>query len=298
MLVLNRLRPAASSQAQSICLVNTRHPLSKSLKSTTASCSDFQPAVLNENYTDSSARHGLPLPRFWKCLETRQQATAANLFLTAPTHCQYGLGPRTFSTVSKTYKCWNCGESLQQTHTYFCTTCKVLQPPDEDRNYFDIMDCEISFAVNIQKLQRTYRNLQRSLHPDNFSQKQTKEQELSEKQSALVNKAYRTLLGPLSRGLYMLKLQGLQLEEASTDFAMEPQFLYEIMEINERLAATQREEETSEIGHCVQDRLQELIRDVSESFSKGDLKKAKMLLAKMKYFVNVEDKVKEKLSSS
>lgn len=95
----------------------------------------------------------------------------------------------------------------------------------------------------------------------------------------------------------MLKLQGLQLEEG-THFAMEPQFLYEIMEINESLAATQTEEEASDIGHCIQDRLQELIRDVSESFSKGDLKKAKMLLAKMKYFVNIEDKVKEKLSSS
>ncbi|XP_058888905.1 iron-sulfur cluster co-chaperone protein HscB-like isoform X2 [Acipenser ruthenus] len=297
MLVLNRLRPAASSQAQSICLVNTRHSLSKSLKSTTTTCSDFEPAFLNENDTDSPTRHCLPLTHFWKCLETRQQATAAKLFSTTSPYSQYGLGFRTFSTVLKTQNCWNCGESLQQTHTYFCTTCKVLQPPDEDRNYFDIMDCENSFAVDIQKLQRTYRNLQRSLHPDNFSQKQTKEQELSEKQSALVNEAYRTLLGPLSRGLYMLKLQGLQLEEG-THFAMEPQFLNEIMEINESLAATQTEEEASDIGHCIQDRLQELIRDVSESFSKGDLKKAKMLLAKMKYFVNIEDKVKEKLSSS
>lgn len=33
---------------------------------------------------------------------------------------------------------------------------------------------------------------------------------------------------------------------------MEPQFLYEIMEINESLAATQTEEEASDIGHCIQ----------------------------------------------
>ncbi|RXM95433.1 Iron-sulfur cluster co-chaperone protein HscB, mitochondrial, partial [Acipenser ruthenus] len=85
-----------------------------------------------------------------------------------------------------------------------------------------------------------------------------KEQELSEKQSALVNEAYRTLLGPLSRGLYMLKLQGLQLEE-DTHFAMEPQFLNEIMEINESLAATQTEEEASDIGHCIQGNTQNWI---------------------------------------
>ncbi|MGH0151321.1 UNVERIFIED_CONTAM: hypothetical protein FKN15_043690 [Acipenser sinensis] len=122
----------------------------------------------------------------------------------------------------------------------------------------------------------------------------SKEQELSEKQSALVNEAYRTLLGPLSRGLYMLKLQGLQLEEG-THFAMEPQFLYEIMEINESLAATQTEEEASDIGHCIQGII---VDDKCIVYISGDLKKAKMLLAKMKYFVNIEDKVKEKLSSS
>ena len=36
-----------------------------------------------------------------------------------------------------------------------------------------------------------------------------KEQEYSEKQSALVNKAYRTLQKPLSRGLYMVSQRNL-----------------------------------------------------------------------------------------
>ncbi|KAI1901032.1 hypothetical protein AGOR_G00055970 [Albula goreensis] len=201
----------------------------------------------------------------------------------------------TFSTVSRSKSCWKCGSAIQPTPVFFCPACKVIQAPDEHATFFDIMDCDKSFALDTQKLQRRYLSLQRSLHPDNFSQKPQEEQEYSETQSALVNKAYRTLLKPLSRGLYMLELGGMRLEEG-TDIGADPQFLLEIMEINERLDETQIKEDAKNIGLSVQGRLQDLTAKINASFDKGDVQTAKVLITQMKYFSNIEEKVKEKIS--
>ena len=49
----------------------------------------------------------------------------------------------------------------------------------------------------------------------------------------LLNTAYKTLLSPIERGLYLLELAGYPLLEGET--IMSPEFLYEVMEINEEL---------------------------------------------------------------
>ncbi|XP_023684724.1 iron-sulfur cluster co-chaperone protein HscB isoform X2 [Paramormyrops kingsleyae] len=193
--------------------------------------------------------------------------------------------------------CWSCGAALGATPVFFCPDCEVVQSPDDRSTYFDIMDCDKSFSVDIRKLQRRYIHLQRSLHPDNFSQKSQREQEYSETQTALINKAYRTLQKPLSRGLYMLELGGVRLEEETGSVA-DQHHLLEVMELNERLAKTQNIEEANDIGLSVRGKLENLTEQVNTSFRKGDLQSAKVLLAQMKYFVNVEEKVKDKLSES
>lgn len=55
----------------------------------------------------------------------------------------------------------------------------------------------------------------------------------SESFSSLLNKAYTTLLNPLLRGLYMLNIRGLSIEENS--ITMDTNFLGEIMEWNEKV---------------------------------------------------------------
>lgn len=51
--------------------------------------------------------------------------------------------------------------------------------------------------------------------------------------SSLINKAYNTLSNPLERGLYMLSLNNVSIPEGTT--SLEPEFLMEIMERNERV---------------------------------------------------------------
>ncbi|KAL1273752.1 hypothetical protein QQF64_026566 [Cirrhinus molitorella] len=189
-------------------------------------------------------------------------------------------------TVTVNKLCWKCGSSAG---LFFCSSCNVIQPPDDKTNYFDILNCEQKFSLDTQKLQKKYVELQRALHPDNFSQKSLKEQEYSEEQSALVNKAYRTLQKPLSRAVYMLELQGVLLEEG-TDASADPAFLLEVMDINESLAETRSQDEVSAIGRSVREKLKDLTELMNSSLNKGDLLTAKELLAQMKYFTNIEEK--------
>ncbi|XP_044282135.1 iron-sulfur cluster co-chaperone protein HscB isoform X2 [Varanus komodoensis] len=120
-----------------------------------------------------------------------------------------------------------------------------------------------------------------------------REQDFSDQHSSLVNKAYQTLLNPLSRGLYLLELNGVELEEG-TDTEADPEFLLEIMEMNEKLSEAHNDAKIEEIENTIAAKQAELVASVSRAFEKDDLQEAKKLLAKMKYFANLEEKVKKR----
>ncbi|XP_004400155.1 PREDICTED: iron-sulfur cluster co-chaperone protein HscB, mitochondrial [Odobenus rosmarus divergens] len=196
---------------------------------------------------------------------------------------------------SNSPQCWNCGGpgGPMRGHEFFCPQCRALQPPDPTRDYFSLMDCNRAFRVDTAKLHTRYQELQRLVHPDFFSQRSQTEKDFSEKHSTLVNDAYKTLLAPLSRGLYLLKLHGVEIPEG-TDDEMDRQFLMEIMEMNEKLAEAQSEAAMKEIESIVRAKQKELTDSVSRAFEQDDLEKAKEMLTKMRYFSNIEEKIKLK----
>ncbi|NXT03141.1 HSC20 protein, partial [Jacana jacana] len=119
------------------------------------------------------------------------------------------------------------------------------------------------------------------------------EQCFSEQHSSLINKAYQTLLNPLSRGLYLLELKGVE-PARETDSDADSAFLMEIMEINEELAEPKDEDSLQEIETLIKVKREELTEEVTAAFERDDLQEAKKLLTKLKYFANLEDKLKKK----
>ncbi|XP_054248497.1 iron-sulfur cluster co-chaperone protein HscB [Indicator indicator] len=192
-------------------------------------------------------------------------------------------------------RCWSCGSPLPGAEgpPRFCPGCQALQPPDQRPDLFRLMDCDRSFRVDAQQLQRRFRSLQLAVHPDRFGQRPPKERHFSEQHSSLINKAYQTLLNPLNRGLYLLELHGVELAQ-ETDYDADSVFLTEIMEINEKLAESENEDSLQEIETLIKAKQEELTKEVTAAFERGDLQEAKKLLAKMKYFANLEDKLKQK----
>ena len=119
------------------------------------------------------------------------------------------------------------------------------------------------------------------------------EKEISESQSAMVNKAYSTLQKPLTRGLYLLELYGEPLKE--NEVHVESDFLMEIMDINEKLASANSVQVIKSIGEENRVVLQDLIEELAKAFKSKNILTAKEILARLKYFTNIDDKVKELL---
>jgi len=186
------------------------------------------------------------------------------------------------------FKCWSCGYT-SSSYEIMCTNCHKIQDVNGSLNHFDIFDIPNDFEIDINLLTKKFRKLQAVLHPDKFSRKSSREQELSLAHSSLVNKAYETLLQPVLRAEYLLAVRGAALTEH--EVVMDQQFLMEIMEINEELEEAEGREAVARLGRRNKATRDALLQSFSHSLKNGDLTSARQTMAKIKYYENIHAKV-------
>jgi molecular chaperone HscB len=115
-------------------------------------------------------------------------------------------------------------------------------------DYFTFFGLPYKLNLESATLEREFYDLSRHLHPDINAIKSDREQEWALEQSSHLNDAYRTLKDPITRTEYLLRLQGVQLEEqskAATEEAhrtgklkkqvVPPDLLEEVFELNMQL---------------------------------------------------------------
>lgn len=114
--------------------------------------------------------------------------------------------------------------------------------------YFEVFSLPPKLTVDTAALEKQFYTLSRKLHPDRFAGRPVAEQEAALAQSSRLNDAYRILKDPIQRTQYLLKLEGIELEEqskAATDAArvtgvekkqvVPPELLEEVFELNMQL---------------------------------------------------------------
>src|SRR5579862_71627 len=157
---------------------------------------------------------------------------------------------KTLTTISSkpapegTQTCWSCG-TMRATH--FCEACGKVQPP-APVDYFTFFGLPRKLEVDVTALNRDFYELSRKLHPDLNARAGSQEQEWSLQQTSRLNDAYRTLKDPIKRTHYLLKLEGVELEEKATSATEEaratgqtkkqivpPDLLEEVFELNLQL---------------------------------------------------------------
>ncbi len=154
-----------------------------------------------------------------------------------------------------TSTCWSCGD-MRAAH--FCSACGKVQPP-VPVDYFTFFGLPRKLNVDGSALEREFYELSRKLHPDAYATVDRREQEWSLEQTSLLNDAYRTLKDPIKRTAYLLKLEGVELEEQSksaTERArtsgeikkqvVPPDLLEEVFELNMQLEELRMQKKAGE----------------------------------------------------
>jgi molecular chaperone HscB len=101
-------------------------------------------------------------------------------------------------------------------------------------NHFELFGIAPAFAIDLGRLEQSYRGIQSNVHPDRFARAGDAERRASMEMTTRVNEAYRTLRSPVRRAVYLIALNGVDVG-LETSTAMPREFLMEQLALRERL---------------------------------------------------------------
>jgi molecular chaperone HscB len=128
------------------------------------------------------------------------------------------------------------------------STVSLIAVEETHADYFIFFGLTRKLNLDGAALESGFYEMSRKLHPDLYANASLQEQQWSLEQSSLLNDAYRTLKDPIRRTEYLLRLEGVELEEqskAATERAraageikkqvVPPDLLEEVFELNMQL---------------------------------------------------------------
>ena len=148
-------------------------------------------------------------------------------------------------------------------------------------NYFELFDLPIGLQVDRSALSKKYFELQKQFHPDFFTQEDEAEQKDALEKSSLANKALKVLQQPDLTIQYLLQLKGLLTENEK--YALPPDFLMEMMELNEKLTEVDPETFKQEVA-ALETEQYEVVKDIIENYNDTTIKQDQLLKIKEYYF--------------
>src|SRR5213083_372920 len=101
-------------------------------------------------------------------------------------------------------------------------------------SHFALFGLAEAFSLDLQMLEKAYRDIQSQVHPDRFAHAGDAERRASLQWTTRVNEAYRTLRDPLQRARHLLELRGVDVA-FETNTAMPADFLVQQMALRESL---------------------------------------------------------------
>ena len=144
-------------------------------------------------------------------------------------------------------------------------------------NYFELFDIPISIKIDKTTLAKKYFELQKKYHPDFFAQGNEAEQADALEQSSAANKALKIFKNEDETIKYVLQLKGLLEEEEK--YQLPPEFLMEMMELNEELS-----ENSPQQVAALETQLYGEVAPLIENYNDASITNAELLQLKEYYY--------------
>ncbi|GAB9465808.1 hypothetical protein Gpo141_00003200 [Globisporangium polare] len=208
------------------------------------------------------------------------------------------VGPaRSFAHAAEKGKdCWNCHHATDCC-SFFCQSCDAIQPVSRENHcdYFEMFKIPKNFTVEQRKMEQTYWNLQKRLHPDLYGSKSEFEKELSAVNAAVINDAYNMLKAPNTRVKYLLALHGIDALGESASTAVDPALLMQTMEIREEIDEAPTVEALDKIRGDISQQIDAIIQKLGEVYDrKQDLEATKKYAVELQYMVKCAEEIDAK----
>jgi molecular chaperone HscB len=166
-------------------------------------------------------------------------------------------------------------------------------------DYFALFGLPVKFETDMAELRKVFFEESRKYHPDFFANHSEEERNAALAKSIIINNAFKTLSNESSRVKYILEMKGiLQEKEKET---LPPEFLMEMMEINEALMEGDNsgiravEAQVNEMQERIAAGIQTSGKEFDQTGSMEALKQIKENWLKQKYLARLRESISEKL---
>jgi molecular chaperone HscB len=132
-------------------------------------------------------------------------------------------------------ECRSCGAGAP-VDEHFCPQCSRILALGRHGDYFAFFGLPRHLQLDLQDLERRFRDLSRKFHPDYFYNASPAERLASLERSSYLNDAYRALRHPITRAEHLLAIEGVPAPTSEEGGAkVPPALLEEVFALNEEL---------------------------------------------------------------
>lgn len=159
----------------------------------------------------------------------------------------------------------------------------AVERASSSNDAFGLLGLPAQFDLDPAVIERAFFDKSKELHPDRFANAPAAERVAALSRSRALNDAYQTLKKPVARAEYLLARAGVTIGDNEQ---LDPEFLMEIFELREQLAAARVAKQTAEVerlSKVMKERKQASLDVLPRLFEHNDLAAIKDELILLRY---------------